>query len=53
MNIQIKTRGPAPQGADLIGLKEALASAIEQAIGSVLEQHGFTVDRIDIQEVER
>ena len=45
MTITIKTRGPAPKGADLIGLKEALAY--------VLEIHKLTVDRLDIQEVDR
>lgn len=40
MTITIKTRGPAPKGADLIGLKEALAE--------LLEKNGLTVGRVDI-----
>ena len=44
MNIHISIEGPVPRGTDLIGLKEALAS--------VLDQHDLPVGRIDIQEVE-
>lgn len=42
MTITIKTRGPAPKGVDLIGLKEA--------ISELLEKNDITVGRIDIQE---
>lgn len=42
MTIHIKTEGPVPHETDLIGLKEALAS--------VIEQYDLAVGRIDIQD---
>ena len=44
MTITISVKEPASQVTEVVGLKEALASLIEQ--------HDLSVDRIDIQEVE-
>ena len=45
MTIQITTKEPASQVTDIIGLKDDIAY--------VLEQYDFTVEMIDVQEVER